>query len=122
MSKGRELVGAERDAARRQIALAKEMAQEQAQPAGPNDIAKALKAMSEMFNVPVPEAHGIALYELALSDLPAPAFKLACRAILKTHKWPRLPYPVEILEQGKIHAQVLQLFEDRCERALRLLK
>jgi hypothetical protein len=87
-------------------------------PPTPDDIAKALRAMAQMFNVPVPEPTGLALYELALSDLSAPAFKQGCRAVLKVHKWPRLPYPAEIIEHAKIHHELMTVTIERFQRAL----
>jgi hypothetical protein len=87
-------------------------------PPSPDEIAKALKAMAQMFNVPVPEPTGLALYELALSDLSAPAFKQGCRAILKVHKWPRLPYPAEIIEQAQSHQNMMKIFKERFQLAL----
>jgi hypothetical protein len=88
----------------------------------PNEIGRALAAMAQMFGVPVPEPTGLALYELALSDLSATAFKLGCRAVLKTHKWPRLPYPAEIIEQAKTHQSMIEMTLDRFQRALFYVK
>lgn len=74
--------------------------------------------MAQMFNVPVPEPTGLALYELALSDLSALAFRQGCRSILRVHKWPRLPYPAEIIEQAQTHQDMLRISIERFSRAL----
>lgn len=104
-----------------ELAEATDRLREAQAPATAEEITRALAAIAGMLGVAIPEPQGIALYCLALQDMPAPAFKLACREIIKTHRWPRLPFPVELIEAGAMHAAIVKAQYERVLRAHQFL-
>lgn len=77
-------------------------------PASDEEMLRTLEKMAEMFQVSVPEADGLELYLAALRELPRPAFVKAREALLREHRWPRLPYPVDFIEAAKLTVASLE--------------
>lgn len=82
------------------------------------EVAKMLAALASMLQVETPDQLGMQLYASALSDVSIHGLRQSARAIIKTHKWPRLPYPSELIEQASYHDAEIRMWQDQLRRAL----
>ncbi len=87
-------------------------------PASPQEITSSLEVVAEVFRAPLPERQAFKLYVAVFQDIPAVAFKEACRQIVRTHKYPNLPLPAEFIEAAKPITKQLQTWEERLMLAL----
>lgn len=81
-------------------------------------IIKTLGGMAEAFQVDLPERIGLEIYIAALRDLPRLALTLAVQSLVRTHKWPRLPYPADFIEAAKPEVEALQSSRKRIAGAI----
>lgn len=87
-------------------------------PASPQEITSSLEVVAEVFRAPLPEKQAFKLYVAVFQDIPAVAFKEACRQIVRTHRYPNLPLPAEFIEAAKPITRQLQTWEERLMLAL----
>lgn len=85
-------------------------------PMPPEKIIDGLEKMASVFSAPLPDGDGLILYVGALQDLGRCALYEGMRTCIKTHKWPRLPFPAEILEAGKDAQLWCELMLNRAKR------
>jgi hypothetical protein len=85
----------------RELTLALSAAQQALPPVTKEKIADALHSFAEMLQCTVPTPEGLKLYFYALQDMPYYKFQAACMALVKRHKWPRLPLPADFIEASK---------------------
>lgn len=114
-----ELVALNSDSLKSLSLAATEAAEQYRQMAAPptdEDILRTLQKMAEMFQVSVPSEDGLELYVAALRVLPRPAFVQARETLLRTHKWPRLPYPADFIEAGERGGRIIQAVENMVTR------
>lgn len=97
-------------------------------PADDDEIIKTLLAMSEMFQVELPETLGIDMYLKALRLIPRVAFFGAANALVQTHKWPRLPFPADFNNEAAKHireidndAELIEIIYRKTNQAIALL-
>lgn len=86
-------------------------------PATAEEIASALEAIAQVFRAPLPEATGLKIYVSVLQDVPGLAFKEACRRIVKTHKYPNLPVPQDLIAAAASTTIVLEAWKTRLDMA-----
>jgi len=67
-------------------------------PVTKEKIADALNTFAKMLRCQPPTPEDLKLYVYALEDMPYYKFQAACKALLKRHKWPRLPVPADFVE------------------------
>jgi hypothetical protein len=91
---------------------------QQMQPASRDTIIKALAGMAEAFQVDLPEAIGLEIYVAALHDLPRPALMAAVQSLVRSHKWPRLPFPAEFIEAAQPELEALRGSRTRINGAI----
>jgi hypothetical protein len=108
--------------ARAVLAPALDRARRALDPAGPEQITKALAAIADMLQVALPEEDGLALYVALLSKLPYPVLRQGMVRVAETHAWPRLPYPKEILDACRMPQAELEFWLRSIERGLALLE
>lgn len=89
-------------------------------PADDAAIIQALTSLATLFQVSIPEGDGLALYVAALAGTPAPALQEACVSLAREHRYPRLPFPAEILEAARHCTAELRYWHDLAVRALSL--
>ena len=77
-----------------------------------------LAAIASMLQVELPDEMGLQLYAAALSDVSIHGLRQSARSIIKTHKWPRLPYPSELIEEARYHDAEIRMWQDQMRRAL----
>jgi hypothetical protein len=111
----------DRTEARRVIAPALGRARRALEPASSDQIVKAISMMADMIQCSLPEPDGITLYVAVLQDLGHEAIRRACMDICKTHPYPRLPLPSEILKAGALPQAELMFWHQQLERAMLLL-
>lgn len=87
-------------------------------PASPQEITSALEVVAEVFRAPLPERQAFKLYVVVFQDLPAVAFKEACRQIVRTHKYPNLPLPAEFINAAQPVIEHMKLWDQRITLAL----
>jgi hypothetical protein len=87
-------------------------------PATDEYILKALAGLADAFQVDLPERVGLEIYVAALRDLPRPAFKAAVKAVVRRHKWPRLPYPADFIEAAQPELDSLKSDRSRIVTAI----
>jgi len=87
-------------------------------PASPQEITSALEVVAEVFRAPLPERQAFKLYVAVFQDLPAVAFKEACRQIVRTHKYPNLPLPAEFINAAQPVIEHMKLWDQRITLAL----
>ncbi len=103
--------------AQAELDTALELATLKIAPASQDFILKSLTALAQVFSAPLPEEMGLLLYVQELQDLPKRALQEGCKALVGTHKWPRLPFPVEIKEASAPCAARLRFEHRRLDRA-----
>jgi NAD-dependent oxidoreductase involved in siderophore biosynthesis len=77
-----------------------------------------LEVVAEVFRSPLPEKQAFKLYVAVLQDLPAVAFKEACRQIVRTHRYPNLPLPAEFIEAAQPIIKQMNGWKQRLELAV----
>jgi len=87
-------------------------------PASPQEITSALEVVAEVFRAPLPEKQAFKLYVAVFQDIPAVAFKEACRQIVRTHKYPNLPLPAEFINAAQPIVEQMQTWDKRISLAL----
>jgi hypothetical protein len=87
-------------------------------PASEDAIIKSLAGMAEAFQVDLPERVGLEIYVAALRDMPRPALVAAVQSLVRTHKWPRLPYPADFIEAAQPELAALQTAQRRITGAV----
>jgi hypothetical protein len=87
-------------------------------PASDEAIIKALGGMAEAFQVDLPEQTGLEIYVAALRDLPRPALVAAVQSLVRTHKWPRLPFPADFIEAAQPEIEALASARRRINNAI----
>jgi hypothetical protein len=87
-------------------------------PASPQEITSALEVVAEVFRAPLPERQAFKLYVAVFQDIPAVAFKEACRHIVRTHKYPNLPLPAEFINAAQPIVEQMQTWDKRISLAL----
>ena len=87
-------------------------------PASPQEITSSLEVVAEVFRAPLPEKQAFKLYVAVLQDLPALAFKEACRQIVRTHRYPNLPLPAEFIEAAQPIIKQMNGWKQRLELAV----
>lgn len=85
------------------------------------DIITTLAGIAETFQVTLPEDGGLEMYIAVLKSVPGHALAEARQAIIMKHKWPRLPYPAEILEETRAATGTLELARRSLVRARQAL-
>jgi hypothetical protein len=90
-------------------------------PADPDQIVKALSMIADMIQCSLPEPDGMAIYVAVLQDLSYAAIRHACMEVCRTHPYPRLPLPAEILRAGALPQAELQFWHQRLVAGLQLL-
>lgn len=94
----------------------------QMRPASDNTIIKTLAGMAEAFQVDMPQDVGLEIYVAALRDLPRPAFMAAVQSLVRSHKWPRLPYPADFIEAAQPELEALRSSRTRINGAILRVK
>jgi hypothetical protein len=82
-------------------------------------IIKTLAGMADAFQVDLPERVGLEIYVAALRDLPRPALVAAVQSLVRTHKWPRLPYPADFIEAAQPELDALKSARRRIDGAIK---
>jgi len=109
------------DAWRRDLARARLRARRALDPADPAHVLDALEQLASAFQVSIPDQQGIKVYVATLQTVGVYALTQAVREVALHHKWPRLPYPAEILEHAASPQRLLTLWAERIERAIGVL-
>lgn len=104
--------------AKQSLTLALAQVRQAFEPATPQEITSSLEVVAEVFRAPLPERQAFKLYVAVFQDIPAVAFKEACRQIVKTHRYPNLPLPVEFIEAAKPAIEHLRAWKTRLELAV----
>jgi len=86
-------------------------------PATRTEFVAGLIGLAELFQVQVPTDTGLDLYINAIQHISAPAFHRAIGVLSRSHKWPRLPYPADVLEAAETGTMILHTHLTRIERA-----
>lgn len=110
-----------REQALRVIEPALRRIEEAMQPADPEQIVKALSMIADMIQCSLPEPDGMTIYVAILQDLSYAAIRQACMDICRTHPYPRLPLPSEILTAGALPHAELQFWHQRLLHGMQLL-
>lgn len=87
-------------------------------PASEEAIIKMLGGMAAAFQVDVPERTGLEIYIAALRDLPRPALEAAVQSLVRSHKWPRLPFPADFIEAAQPELEALRGSRTRINGAI----
>jgi hypothetical protein len=90
-------------------------------PATAEQIAAALGALAGVFGAPAPEGAAFKLYVAALHGVSIKALRLGVVEVTKTHRFPTMPLPADILRACEAPQNVLRLLRDRTQRALAML-
>ena len=104
--------------AKQSLTLALARVRQAFEPATPQEITASLEVVAEVFRAPLPERQAFKLYVAVFQDIPAVAFKEACRQIVKTHRYPNLPLPAEFIEAAKPVTEHLKSWRSRLELAV----
>jgi hypothetical protein len=104
--------------AKQSLTLALARVRQAFEPATPQEITASLEVVAEVFRAPLPERQAFKLYVAVFQDIPAVAFKEACRQIVKTHRYPNLPLPAEFIEAAKPVTEHLKAWKSRLELAV----
>lgn len=104
--------------AKQSLTLALAQVRQAFEPASPQEITASLEVVAEVFRAPLPERQAFKLYVAVLQDVPGVAFKEACRQIVRTHRYPNLPLPVEFLDAAKPVTEHLKAWKNRLEIAV----
>jgi hypothetical protein len=99
------------------LALAEEQLDRTARLASRDDVTKALFVLASTYGVDMPDEHGLIMYAAVLDEIPKPVLWEGMKTLGKTHKWPRLPYPSEILDACALPASELRFWQERVKRA-----
>lgn len=86
-------------------------------PADDEAVIAILAGLAETFQQPLPDDGGLEMYIAALKTVPGVALKDAAGKVVLTHKWPRLPYPSEILEAAEAGTNTLGIVTRTIKRA-----
>jgi hypothetical protein len=108
--------------ARGELARALDGAQRALAPASRAEYATGLTALAELFQVQVPSDTGLDLYLNAIKHVPKPAFMRAIGVLSRSHKWPRLPYPADVLDACEAGTMMLTTHLTRVELAVARLE
>jgi hypothetical protein len=81
-----------------------------------------LTMMADMIQCSLPEETGIQVYVAALQSVGYPALRHACVEVAKTHLYPRLPLPAEILAAAAGPQAELTYWHGALTRACKLLE
>lgn len=112
----------DRDQARRDLAPAHDWARRALAPADPAAIIKSLTMVADMLQCSMPEPDGIELYVAALQVVPTEALRHGMMELIRTHAYPRLPYPVEIIRACQVPTAELKFWQARLIHAQQLLE
>jgi hypothetical protein len=116
---GRQLPGSlTRDEAKQSLTHALALVRGAFAPASPQEITSSLEVVAEVFRAQLPEKQAFKLYVAVLQDLPAVAFKEACRQIVRTHRYPNLPLPAEFIEAAQPIIKQMNGWKQRLELAV----
>jgi hypothetical protein len=83
-----------------------------------DEIVVRLLALANVLSVSVPEGDGLALYVMAIHDLPLLGHIRAQEKIIATLKYPRMPLPAEYLEAGVPAGELAKLMRIKINRLI----
>ena len=86
-----------------------------------DEIIQWLEQMATVFSQPLPETNGLLLYAGALDGYSHLALRTGIKRVIKTHKWPRIPYPAELLEHVEPVDGVVKLYAGWVRETVKLL-
>lgn len=94
----------------REIHLAAERISVCAQPPSSEEIVRWLTSLAGVFCASVPESDGLLLYARALAGINRTGLKQGIDKLIRTHRWPRLPFPAELIEASSAYHDVVQMY------------
>jgi len=110
-----------KDEAEAMLARALDGARRALAPATAEEIAVKLEAIAQVFRAVLPEKTGLRIYIALLQEVPGLALDEACKAVVKTHAYPNLPLPNDILAAAKPTTATLEAWKRRLDIAAKHL-
>lgn len=103
--------------ARQSLAAARQRARAALAPATPLDILDALEQLAGAFQVGVPDDQGLKVYVSTLQMVGSYGLGIGVREVAAVHRWPRLPFPAEILDHARPQHHYLEAWACRLDLA-----
>jgi len=76
-----------------------------------------LEKLASVFSAPLPEEDGLLLYAEALDGYGEIGLREGIKQIIKRHRWPRLPFPAELIEYTQGPDSVAKIWRDQVHSA-----
>jgi len=104
--------------AHRRLAAALDRARRQLDAAGPDVIVKIMVGLANLFRSEVPDNVVLQMYVRIFQEIPEFALRQAAIDVAKTHKYPSMPLPADVLQHANKHVQKHNAWVYRLEMAV----